>query len=220
MLRLLEVDRGPTTGTSERVVRDIRIHGGVRNWYIDVQDAVSYQVCLGYLAEDGQFFTISRSNIVTPPEPGSSDTLDENWQEVADDYDRIYALSGGNEREHTDSELRELFEERLRRPMGAPVVARFGIAGLNGKRKALPFEVDAELIVYGSTSPDAHVTLSNEPLKLRPDGTFTVRMSLPDRRQVIPVVATSHDGIERRTIVLAVERNTKTLDPIIREEPE
>ncbi len=216
-LRLLVVDRGATTGTSERVLRDITIHGGVRNWYIDVTDGESYQVCLGYVAADGQFFTISRSNIVTPPSPGSSDPLNENWQEVAEDYDRVFALSGGNEREHTDSELRELFEERLRRPMGSPVVARFGIAGLCGKREELPFEVDAELIVYGSTATDAHVTLSNEPLKLRPDGTFTVRMSLPDRRQVIPVVATSHDGIEKRTIVLAIERNTKTLDPVIRE---
>jgi hypothetical protein len=42
-------------------------------------------------------------------------------------------------------------------------------------------------------------------------------MTLPDRRQVIPVVATTKDGVEKRTIVLAIERNTKTLDPVIRE---
>lgn len=216
-LRLLEVDQGPTTGTSERVIRDISVHGGVRNWYIDIHETTSYQACLGYLAADGQFFTILRSNIVTPPLPGSSDPLDENWEEVAEDYERVFALSGGNEREHTDSELRELFEERLRRPMGAPTVARFGMAGLRGNRSELPFEVDAELIVYGSTSPDAHITLSNAPIRLRPDGTFTVRMKLPNRRQVIPVVATSHDGVECRTIVLAVERNTKALDPVIRD---
>ena len=216
-LRLLEVDQGTTTGTSERVLRDIPVHGGVRNWYVDIHETTSYQACLGYLAADGQFFTILRSNIVTPPVPGSTDPLDENWEEVAEDYERVYALSGGNEREHEDSELRELFEERLRRPMGVPVVARFGLAGMRKQRKELPFDVDAELIVYGSTSPDAHITLSNTPVKLRDDGTFTVRMKLPDRRQVIPVVATSHDGVECRTIVLAVERNTKRLDPVIRE---
>ena len=217
IIRLLEVDRGSTTGTAERLVRDIPIHGGVRNWYLDIQESLSYQVVLGYLAEDDKFYTLCRSNIVTPPAPGSGDPLNENWQEVAEDYERIYALSGGNEKQHSGSDLRELFEERLRRPMGAPVVARFGIAGLLGDRAPLPFEVDAELIVYGSTSPDAHITMSNEPLKLRPDGTFTVRMTLPDRRQVIPVVATTKDGVEKRTIVLAIERNTKTLDPVIRE---
>ena len=39
----------------------------------------------------------------------------------------------------------------------------------------------------------------------------------PDRRQVLPVVASSSDGVEQQTIVLAVERNTKTMEPIIRE---
>ena len=40
----------------------------------------------------------------------------------------------------------------------------------------------------GSTDPDAYVTLRGEPLTLRPDGTFTIRMQLANRRQVIPVV--------------------------------
>ncbi len=59
------------------------------------------------------------------------------------------------------------------------------------------------------------MTLQGEPVKLRPDGTFTMRFSLPDGRQIIPAVATSPDGAEERTIVLAVERNTKRLEPLI-----
>ncbi len=36
--------------------RDIHIHGGVRNWYIDVQDPpADYRLEIGYLAEDGFF---------------------------------------------------------------------------------------------------------------------------------------------------------------------
>ena len=77
------------------------------------------------------------------------------------------------------------------------------------------FQLDAELIVYGATEPNARVTLQNEPVKLRPDGTFTMRFSLPDSRQIIPAVAMSADGVEERTIVLAVERNTKQLEPMI-----
>ena len=79
------------------------------------------------------------------------------------------------------------------------------------------FQIDAELIVYGTTEPTARVTLQGEPVQLRPDGTFTVRFSLPDSRQIIPAVASSADGIEERTIVLAVERNTKELEPMIHE---
>jgi hypothetical protein len=83
--------------------------------------------------------------------------------------------------------------------------------------KELPFAVDAELLVYGVSHPHAHVTLQGEPVPLRPDGSFTVRMSLPDRRQVLPVVASSPDGVEQRTIILAVERNTKVLEAVLRE---
>jgi hypothetical protein len=42
-------------------------------------------------------------------------------------------------------------------------------------------------------------------------------MSMPDRRQLLPVVANSRDGAEQRTIVLAVERNTKVMEPMVRE---
>ena len=66
-----------------------------------------------------------------------------------------------------------------------------------------------------ATEPSARVTLQGEPVKLRSDGTFTMRFSLPDGRQIIPAVANSADGVEERTIVLAVERNTKQLEPMI-----
>jgi hypothetical protein len=42
-----------------------------------------------------------------------------------------------------------------------------------------------------------------------------MRFSLPDSRQIIPATAVSADGIEERTIVLAVERNTKQLEPMV-----
>jgi hypothetical protein len=40
---------------------------------------------------------------------------------------------------------------------------------------------------------------------------------MPDKRQVLPVVACTRDGVEQRTIVIAVERNTKVLEPMVRE---
>ena len=61
--------------------------------------------------------------------------------------------------------------------------------------------MDTELIVHGVAHPDARVTLRGEPVRLRADGSFAVRFSLPDRRHVLPVVAHSGDGAEQRTIV-------------------
>jgi hypothetical protein len=215
ILRLVKVDHGTTTSTAERVVRDVLIHSGVRNWYIDVIDPPgSFRVDIGYLSDTGRLYTLARSNIVTTPEPGSIDSIDENWNDVAENYDKIYSLSGGNEVKG-NRELKQVFEEQLRRPMNSPVIARYG-TGKNRKEQ-FNFDVDAELIIFGSTRPDATITLGGNPVKLRPDGSFTVRMHLPDKRQVLPVVASSADGMESRTVVLAVERNTKTMEPIVRD---
>ena len=82
------------------------------------------------------------------------------------------------------------------------------------------FHVDTELIVHGVTRPDARVTLRGEPVKIRSDGTFAVRFNLPDRRHVLPMVASSRDGAEQRTIVLAVDRNTKVMEPVSHERSE
>ena len=220
VLRLSEVTRDGTTSTVRKIVRDIEVHGGVNNWYIDVSDPPrTFQVDIGYLALDGRFLSLARSNVVTTPRCVVGPPVDGNWAEVAHDFDRVFALSGGYSDRGDNTDLKDLFEERLRRPMGSPVVARFGLgaSGMGCNHSDFSLEVDAELIVYGVTEPDAHVTLRGEPVKVHPDGTFTMRLNLLDRRQVLPVVASSGDGVEQRTIVLAVERNTKVMEPVIRD---
>jgi hypothetical protein len=218
-LRLSELIRGGTTCSSRRVVRDIQVHGGVNNWYLDVYDPPkSYQVELGYLGPHGKFFSVVRSNVVTTPLAGAGNAFDANWADVAKDFDRVYAMSGGYAEADGNQELKEVFEEQLRRPMGGPMTTRFGIgAAAKGKRRSFPFQVDTELIVHGVTDPDAHVTLRGEPVNLRDDGSFAVRFTLPNRRHVLPVVASSADGGEQHTIVLAVDRNTKVMEPIFRD---
>jgi hypothetical protein len=221
ILRLLQVDGGHTTSTAERVVREMEVHGGVTNWYIEVHNPPhSYRVELGYKAGNGRFFALCRSNIVHTPAPDSGDVIDENWTDVAENYERVYALCGGYSEYGTQGgDLQVLFEERLRRPMGNPATGQFGSGAerMLNRHRELEFHVDAEMILYGRTKPDAKVMLGGEPIKLRPDGSFTVRQPMPDKRQVLPVVASTPDGVEQRTIVIAVERNTKVLEPMVRE---
>lgn len=210
VLRLMRVmDDG--SSASER---EIAIHGGVSNWYIDVANPPSsYRVEIGYAASGVDFYCLSRSNCVTTPAPGSTEVLDRNWVDVAQNADRIYAMSGGYSADGASLELQEALEERLRRRLGRPSETRFG-SGANPfpKEDTLRFAVDAELVVYGSTDPHTHVTVKGEPVAVGPDGSFAVKMHLPDRRQVIPVVAGTLDGVEQKTIILGVERNTKLLD--------
>ena len=216
ILRLVDVTSEDTTSNAERVVRDIPIHGGVNNWYIDVCDPPrSYRVDIGYLSRQGRFFVLARSNVVTTPRVGCNDLLDEHWASVDSQYQTIFkqSLHGGS----ASRDLLEIFEERLRRPMNPLNFSSLGTGALQSTQsnRRFHFEIDAELIVYGTTEPNAKVTLQGEPVKLRPDGSFSVRFSLPDNRQIIPAVSSSPDGVEERTIVLAVERNTKELEPMI-----
>ena len=177
---------------------------------------------IGYLPENSSFYCLARSNTVQTPPAGTSDAIDDNWKHVAEQADRIFAMSGGYSPQGTSRELQDLLEERLRRPLGTPMSTRYGSGAASSPSKRdhsddMPFAVDAEVIIYGAADRSAHVTLKGEPVQLRPDGTFAVRLSLPDRRQVIPIVASSSDGVEQRTIILAIERNTKTMEPVVRD---
>src|SRR5207302_10927242 len=95
--RVLDVTSHETTSTSEATVRDIEIHGGCNNWYIDVSHPPrSYRVDIGYLSRSGQFYVLARSNVVTTPRAGISDLIDENWADLDPrKADRIYAMSAG-----------------------------------------------------------------------------------------------------------------------------
>ncbi|WP_146405873.1 DUF4912 domain-containing protein [Allorhodopirellula heiligendammensis] len=212
-LRLLSVG-DVSSNRAETVSRDIAVHGGVSTWYIDVQDPPSrYRVALGYLAGNGSFHCLCRSNIVETPVPGDCERLDEHWQDIAEDYERIYALSGGLET--GSGELREAFEDRLQRRMPHAVES----GSMTGdpsllRQSKLRLDVQAELIVFGKTDPTASVSVSGHPVKLQKDGAFTVRLDFPDKRQVLPITAETRDGMRQRTTVFAVERNTKVMDTV------
>jgi len=219
VLRVLQVENSLQGSPSERVVREIDVHGGVKNWFIDVRDPMRCRVEIGYLSAQGRFHALARSGAVAVPGSSQNDTLDTHWADIAPDCEKIYAMSGGFSPEHSSTDLQELFEEKLRRPIGPPAARQESMEGeaetdLSGD---FQIEVDAEMIVYGATRPGAYVTLQGEPVKVAPDGTFRVRVDFPNKRQVLPIVASNPNGVERQTVVIAVERNTKTMESIGRD---
>jgi hypothetical protein len=220
IIRLADVTSQDTTSTSETPIRDIPIEGDGRNWYINVpQPPRQYRADIGYLSRRGDFFPIARSNVVTPPKAGSSEALDVGWEKDPKEARRIVALSGGLESSAGSPEVKAFYEEKHGLRIKNPREASFGTGAiLPGNLKPFFFEIDAKLLVQVRTDPTAHVTLGNDPITLKPDGTYVMQFSLPDSRQIIPAVATSADGVEERTIVLAVERNTKYLDPMIHDQ--
>jgi hypothetical protein len=68
--------------------------------------------------------------------------------------------------------------------------------------------LNAEVIFYGGTHPDAKVTVAGKEIMIRPDGTFRYHFVFPDGAFEIPITATSPDGVETRRGVLRFERAT------------
>jgi hypothetical protein len=110
-------------------------------------------------------------------------------------------------------------EEQIGLP--GPSSAALGISSLPGEipsslveaerlppRKGFWFNVNAELIIYGATEPDARVTIGGRAIKLRPDGTFSYRFALPDGYYELPAQATSADQSDARRAELRFSRQT------------
>lgn len=77
------------------------------------------------------------------------------------------------------------------------------------KERKFFFELATELIVYGRTEPDAEVYLGSKKVNLQKDGTFNMRLSLPDGKIPLEFTAVSGDKKETKKINTYVERNTK-----------
>ena len=123
-------DGGPGSA-SERIHTDVDIHGGVSNWYLHIDGITkSYRVEIGYLSAR-EIHALCRSNVVCSRSWGAV-TPWTNRSDVAQNFDKIYAvLSGGYSTDGSSTELQELFEERLRRPMNLPNSSSYG-DGVNG----------------------------------------------------------------------------------------
>ena len=76
------------------------------------------------------------------------------------------------------------------------------------RQKKFWFNVNAELIIYGATEPDATVRIGDRQIKLRPDGSFSYRFALPDGKFDLPATATSNDGTDQRAAALTFSRKT------------
>jgi hypothetical protein len=128
-------------------------------------------------------------------------------------------------------EITELIRRQLQQQVSSGGVGQFslpasaqgvpaGVSGVSGissvsspmgkgeRGRGFWFNVNAELIIYGATEPDASVTIGERKIKLRPDGSFSFRFALPDGDYSLPAAAQSADGEERRRAELNFCRST------------
>lgn len=95
------------------------------------------------------------------------------------------------------------------REVQAAEVPSSGALPAPGAARRFWFNINAELIVYGATEPDATVTVDGQPVALRPDGSFTLRFALPDGEYALEAVATAADEAEQRLARLKFARRTE-----------
>ena len=115
----------------------------------------------------------------------------------------------------SSAEIVELIRREIERPpeLGWPVLpgALVNISSPTGEQwvgKGFWFNINAELIIYGATEPNAQVTLAGRPITLRPDGTFSVHFALPDGKYLLAATAVSQEN-ELRQATLNFSRQTE-----------
>jgi uncharacterized protein len=203
ILRLFEVAADDVNSVSELRVKDVVIEAGVNTWYVHVPpESRSYRLHIGYRTHVGVFFALAKSNVCAMPVLNANIAGQQNGSHAAN----------GHSGEKSDSNGAKA-DGRLGRPLGFSSLSHFGPAATEERERGeFSFKLDTELIVHGSTRPGSMLAVQGEPVDLRDDGSFTIRVNQPEGRQVVAFTAMSPRGSERRMIVLGVERNTKELE--------
>lgn len=211
ILRVYDVTDVSFNGKNAHSYFDIDLKGLANTWYINVGSPErSWLVDIGIITKKGNFYLLARSNVIKTPRYGMSDKLDAEWMMPEDEYWKMFGLSGGFGVGKGSLEVRELFKKRLEEQISsAQVSSSASFYRKPESKKKFWLVVNTELIVYGATEPDAKLTVQGKEIKLRPDGTFSLRFALPDGKQVIPVEATSSDGKDRKKITPIVTRKTE-----------
>ena len=212
-LRVYRVDKNAQYTTMRRVhIADLPVQLPVRVWYVPVDNPPSaFAVELGYLSRDNEFFTLSSSGVVetsarfindpTPLPP----PLAPHWGVASSvPYKSADLASSAPEKGTRDD-------------VDLPLQRAESKTSLNSF-SSVSLKVGAQIVVKGRVSPGAILKIRDERIVPKPDGVFAVRLELPERRHVFPVVASSYDGSETQTIILAIDRNTKTLETVFRDD--
>ncbi|MBU2102460.1 MAG: DUF4912 domain-containing protein [Candidatus Omnitrophica bacterium] len=186
---------------------DIDIQYEANNWYINVnKPECAWCVEIGLKNPAGKFFAVARSNIITTPPFGISSIIDEEWALPDEEY---YKVLGVYDLGKSSLERKQRFEEILKHQISSPL-ASWGVSSLSSERVKVQdkffLEVWTELILYGRTEHDACVTVERQPIRLRSDGTFSLRYALPVGDYTFEVAATSKNKKHTLTKTPVVKR--------------
>jgi len=215
---------------SQPLFEDAIVSDSSNSWYLYVPKAGrEYCVELGIKNISGEFHVLARSNnVFVPTLEVAAEMVNEVSGNDLEAYRQILKLSGAGTL--VDNISSGTFSADLVRRLtlapssfsgalfsGSFISSAFASETMaartssliDGQDRKFWLVVDAEVIVYGATEPDARVKFMGKEIRLNPDGTFGIRMALPDGNIEFPVEATSADGEETRKVRPVVQRTTE-----------
>jgi len=199
---------------------DIEVNDNARSWYFKIPNpGQPYYAELGTKDAKGKFIVIAQSNTVNVPSDKPTDVIDTQWMSPADreKAEELFKRSGG----YIIHKLvgSQSMTDWMMSPQSVSSAGSFGVGSGSGgvaakkppvqKGRKFWAELHTELIVYGATEPDAIASVGGVPIKLSPNGTFSVRFYLKDGDHSVPFVATSSDGVDTIQITPFVGKRTE-----------
>ena len=208
-------------GTNANTYYDMPVIFDAGSWYIHApQPGHGYIADLGFVTPQGQFILLTRSNAVTLPPGKVSDIIDDKWLCVEGDFIKLLQLSGADRIGIGASELMQVVDQRWRltelagaghAPSSA--MSSWSSFALHTVPSALPQEdediwlqADCEIIIYGSASANAFVTINGKEIQLK-DGKFSLRQALPAGSVLdLPIKASNKAGTKTRQVHIKAAR--------------
>jgi hypothetical protein len=221
VLRLYDVSRDKTVRQRRKPVQEIEVPVSARSWYISRETKGDVKVEIGTISPRGKFEPVVESAEVH--DEADFQQAYDAWQEGMDVF--VRESLGGTEWTALGSSamimkqiLGEISGQAPWPGSAAPSSEAFssrmlqdtsGKTMLSEKGKDFFLWVKTRLIVYGGTAPDASLQVQGKPFPLRPDGTFSFEVDLPDSHQEFPIRAVDKDGDQERQITPIVDKRTE-----------
>ncbi len=208
-------------GTNADAYYDMPVIFDAKSWYIHAPQAGrSYVADLGFVTPQGQFILLTRSNATTLPPGKVSDVIDDKWMSVEGDFIKLLQLCGADRIGMGASELMQVVDQRWRLTElagagNAPSSTRsswtsFALhtvpAPAPQEEEDIWLQADCEIIVYGSASPNAFVTINGQEIQLQ-SGKFSLRQALPAGAVLdLPIKASNKKGDKTRQVHIKAAR--------------
>jgi hypothetical protein len=157
-----------------------------------------------YALVQGDFFSEMRQTLPTLAQSRFSFESGAMFEEWTEARERALAeeigLSHFERRQAGSMEIWALIAKQGQQENPSSIDLNAISSPLGGMEQGKEFwlEVNAELLIYGGTKPDASLTFDGRPLTLRPDGTFSCRVALPDGHYDVVIEAISAENDSRR----------------------